>query len=130
MADLDLDPRREALGKGPVLTFKGQTFELAAEMPYALVEAYREHVKESEFCALILGEHWEQVKALGASMEDIREINKHDFWGVNQGESEASGESSQGNGTRSRPTSSGSTGSTSAKRSGVKKRSASGASSP
>jgi hypothetical protein len=122
---LDLDARREALGKGPVLTFRGQSFEMLVEMPYALVEAWEQNVSETEFCKLLLGEHWERFKALGPSLEEIKAVNRHNFWGVNQGESQASGGSSQSNGTRSRPTSRPDTTSTSVKRSGAKKRSAS-----
>lgn len=125
--DLDLDARREALGVAPVLTFKGEKFPMSVEMPYALVEAWEQNVSETEFCELLLGDQWERFKALGPSLEEIKEVNRHNFWGVNQGESEASGDSSQTNGTRSRPTSSTGTTSTSPKRSGAKKRSASAA---
>jgi hypothetical protein len=130
MADLDLDARREALGKGPVLIFKGQTFELAPEMPFSLVEAWDRNASWIEYCQLLLGEHWEAFKALGPSLEEIKTLCRHNYWSVSEGEGQASGDSSQNGGTRSRPTSSGNTTSTSAKRSGAKKRSASAASSP
>jgi hypothetical protein len=127
MADLDLDARREALGKPPILTFRGETFEMSVEMPYALVEAWEANVSEPEFCELLMGDNWERLKALRPSLEEIKEINRHNFWGVTEGEAQASAGSSADDGTDSRPTSSGSTESTSAKQSGGRKRSASAA---
>lgn len=125
MAHGDLDAlaavRAEGRGEPPTITFKGETFELPPEMPIAVVEAWVADADAVTFGQAILGDEWDRFRALNPSREDVWALGAQaqELWNVSPGESRASDDSSSMSGRRSRPTSNGSTRSTSAKRSGA-----------
>lgn len=113
-ASLDLDKLRaarlEAKGDGPTVTFGGEEFQLAAEVSAEVLEAL---VVDNlvGFGQALFGEDYDRAKELGLSRDDLVDLMKNlgVLYGVNQGESSASGTSSKSTGTRSRRASNGST---------------------
>ena len=73
--------RREANEAGPVVKFGGKEYELAAELPYGVLEALR-GIGDPETAAAalslmteaLLGSHYDDVKASGPSVDDINEL--------------------------------------------------------
>lgn len=122
---VDLDELRvaaeaEAKEEHPTIGFKGETFILPIEMPIAVVEAWMDDADAVTFGKALLGDDWERFKALGPSQRDVFRLagQLKTLFGVSQGESGASGNSSETTGDRSRPTSSEPTESTSGSPSG------------
>ncbi len=135
MADrhIDLDAARRARHevKGTHLTvvLGGQQFTLPSEAPWEFVEhIYRGKVVES--LQLLFGdEQWTAFRAAGPSRDDINELTDQifDLYGLGTaGEPPASGSSSTTTSSSSRPTSPASTGSTSDRPSGARRRTKSG----
>jgi hypothetical protein len=136
MAEINLDafkaarvearPKKDQ--KPHTVRFGGKVFKFAVlEQPFALAEgiAFARHDRIIEGLQLLLGpKGWAAFDALGPSDKDIADFAEAaaNIFGFGElGESEASGRSSPPTSDTSRPTSNGSTGSTSAKRSGGKK---------
>lgn len=131
MAHIDLDAAKAArreVEETHSLTFQGKTFTIPSEAPWAYLEACMggRNPNEVPFLAVraILGDQYDQFTSLRPTLRDASELvgQVAELWGVAEGESEASGDSSENTSRRSRQTSKGSTGSTSAKSSGAKSR--------
>lgn len=82
MIDLDAmrAARRATKGKGPEVVTGGETYELAPEMPFAVIEAMAGLADEKtaagalvDMARALFGEHYEAVRS-GLSMEDINEL--------------------------------------------------------
>lgn len=82
---IDLDAkraaRREAQGVGPEVIFGGVTYELPAELPFGVLEAFRAFAKEetapsalADVAQALLGEHYEAFKASKPSVADLNEL--------------------------------------------------------
>ncbi len=80
MIDLDAAraARREAEQKGPVVKLDGQEFELAVEMPFGVLEAFRSMADPAaaagamaQLGKALLGEHYSTIVGLGLSVDDL-----------------------------------------------------------
>lgn len=128
MRSLDLDAARaaraEAQGEPPVVTFGGEQFTLPAELPLRYAWALIDNDHEGALKMLFNGQH-ERFLAKDPSRDDVLALIKGIplLYGIgDEGESPASGGSSNDGSSPSRPTSRAATRSTSAKRAGVRKR--------
>lgn len=118
MSEINLDKARQAraesIGDPITVHFGGRDFTLPPEMPFRFADEgnsgnLRGAIEE------LLGDEAEQFFALDPSLPDIAELIQQasEAYGVAEGEAPASSGSSPSAGKKSRPTSSGSTGSTS-----------------
>lgn len=114
----DLDAARaarlEAQGERPLFLFGGQKFELPAELP-AEFAYLLDTADAKETIRYLLGDQFDEFWAHRPSKEDLIElvawVTKR--YGSSLGESQASAEPSTNGGSRSRPTSRGTTAKTS-----------------
>jgi hypothetical protein len=129
---LDLDAARaaraakaEAEGEAHVLVLGGQEFELPTEMPLDFVLAAAEGDVAGSLRVLLGEEEYENLRAKGLSVSDLNELigGLAEVYGLEDvGEALASGDFFSKNGKPSRPTSKRSTASTSARKSGGRKK--------
>ena len=119
---IDLDKARAARSERQPkeLRFAGKTFELPAVFPLDAAFAFA-HDDSEAYLRALLGDQFDAFMALRPDREDllfmVTQMAKE--YAVDEGESLASSRSSRRNGTRSRPTSNGSTGSRSVRRAGA-----------
>lgn len=115
---LDLDAARAARAEveeaPPVVRLEGQTFELPRELPIDFAFRHREGDLRGAL-GMLFGDSADRFFALRPSVADIEELAAGvlKMYGLSPGEAKASGSSSPSGGATSRPTSSGSTPSTS-----------------
>lgn len=123
---LDLDAlraqRAEARGEPKTFRANGTVWTLPDELPLEVGI----HMAQGNTLAALegaLGDQWVEFRKGNFSVNDFRALadGMDAIYGVEMGESPASPSSSSSNGSRSRPTSNGSTRSTSRKPSGVRK---------
>lgn len=114
---LDLNAKRaaraKARGEGMQMILGEETFDLVGELPLEIGEL-AENGKVYEAFAYMLArpdEDWDRLKACRPSFNDVMDVVE--FFGAQMGESLKSTASSTGTGPPSKPTSSGSTDSTS-----------------
>jgi hypothetical protein len=123
--DLDLDAARaaraETRGETPTVTIGGETFTLPPELPMRYIWANDDM---DALKALFDGQLDRFLSVVELTTEDIRALiaGMPSLYGVGSGESLASAGSSGNGSNRSRPTSGGSTASTSGRRAGARKR--------
>lgn len=128
MPRIDLDAaraaRREAKREPIVVVLGGEEFELPNELSLDLAALITAGDLMGAVVALVGEDHADRFNACRPSMEDVVELFTElgPAYGLTVGESVASDGSSKNGSSRSRPTSSASTGSTSAKRAGGKSR--------
>lgn len=122
---LDLDAlraaRAEAIKEPRTVRFGGKVWDLPDELSLDTVIAMAQgHTTEP--LQQILGDQWEDFKAVGLTANDFHAFvaGIDAIYGAAAGEASASPASSTTTGTRSRPTSNGSTASTSRRASGAK----------
>jgi hypothetical protein len=124
---IDLDAlkaqRAEALAEPHELVFGGQTFQLPAELPGDYIFVDREDL-QTAFRLLLGEEQWAAFLALKPTISDFKALTEAipELYGLTVPNSSGSATSSRSTGTRSRPTSPGSTTPISAARSGARKR--------
>ena len=130
MAELNLDAARaaraETRGEAPTVTIGGETFTLPAELPIRYVWTLIDGDDMDALKVLFNGQ-LDRFLATEPTREDILALvaGVPSLYGLKSpGESSASAGSSANGSNRSRPTSAASTGSTSGRRAGARKRSA------
>jgi len=84
MIDLDAAraARNETEAKGPTLKLNGETYELAPEMPFGVLDAFREMGDPTQAAGAlarvakaILGEHYDAIVTEGGlSVDDVNEL--------------------------------------------------------
>ena len=129
--EINVDERVAAQAEGErkphPITVRGRTFHAVPAPPYSVVQAAMtgdtEAFSPDRFGPAVFGvEQWADLVAF-VDTDEMRVILSAlpELYGFGPGESKASKQSSRSTGDRSRPTSNGSTASTSRKRSGAKK---------
>ena len=126
--DLDLDAARaaraETRGEAPTITFGGETFNLPAELPMRYIWTLIDG-EDMDALKVLFNGQLDRFLAAGPTREDILALiaGVPKLYGLGpSGESPASAGSSANGSNQSRPTSGGSTASTSGRRAGARKR--------
>lgn len=134
--ELDLDAyraaRAEARGEAPTIKLLGETFTMPVEVPAAVLQAFADDDKVAFGKAVLGDEQWATFCEVGGTEDDLVVIASRlwTLYGVSLGESSVSSGSSDSGGEHLRPTSDGSTDSTSDASSGAEMASASATSPP